>query len=579
MEILLVGNPNVGKSTLFSRMTGVDVVISNYSGTTVDFKQGKIKLNNHIHNILDVPGNYNLNPDCDAEKIAVNMLCKGDIIINVLDATNLERNLYLTLQLIQGCKPVIVVLNFWNETKHKGIDIDINKLRELLGVPVIPTTALTGEGIKDLVLELEKLNMTPKSCDNTTDKNKYFEGISDDGIWSEVGKITSLVQTIKSKKHSLFERFEDLSIKPITGLPIAIFVLFSVFLIIRFIGESLINYIFDPLFTILTPLLNSFSSLLGHSGFLHNILIGNLLNGEIDFVQSMGLVTTGLYVPIAMVLPYVFAFYIILGLLEDTGYLPRLATLVDNVMHKLGMHGLAVIPMLLGFGCNVPGAMATRVLETKRQRFIASTIMAICIPCMAQIAMIYGLLGNYGFNALFILFITLFIVWLILGLVMHRFLKGNIPETFMEIPPYRIPLFKAWVKKVYMRTKYFIKGAIPYMILGVFFVNLLYFTGIIEFIGNLASPVIVNILGLPKEAVASLIVGFLRKDVAVGMLVPLSLTMKQMIIACTVLVMYFPCVATFIVMFKELGIKYMSYSVAIMVFVTLLTGGILNLIL
>jgi ferrous iron transport protein B len=280
-----------------------------------------------------------------------------------------------------------------------------------------------------------------------------------------------------------------------------------------------------------------------------------------------------------MVLPYVFAFYLVLGILEDSGYLPRLATLVDAVLHKLGMHGLAIIPMLLGLGCNVPGALSTRILESRKQRFIAATLMAIAVPCMAQTAMVFALLGPFGIKGLGIFFVTLFVVWLTLGFLLNKGIKGETLETFMEIPPYRVPYFKSLAKKLWMRIRSFLTEAIPFVLLGVLIVNILYVFGMIEWISEMASPVVVGILGLPKEAVASLIVGFLRKDVAVGMLLPLGLDMEQLIVASVVLTMYFPCVATFVVLFKELGARDLLKATAIMVVSTLLVGALLNLLL
>jgi ferrous iron transport protein B len=248
-------------------------------------------------------------------------------------------------------------------------------------------------------------------------------------------------------------------------------------------------------------------------------------------------------------------------------------------MHKLGIHGLAIIPMLLGIGCNVPGALATRVLETKRERFIAATLMAIAIPCMAQIAMVFGLMGKYGAHGLGLVFGTLFIVWLILGFLLNKILKGESPEIFVEIPPYRFPYFPALLKKLWMRVIWFLKEAIPFMLLGVLIVNILYALHIIEFIGKFAEPIVTGVLGLPPEAVGALVIGFLRKDVAVGMLAPLGLSMEQMIIASVVLTMYFPCVATFTTLLKELGIKDMAKSTGIMIVSALIVGSILNLIL
>jgi len=401
---------------------------------------------------------------------------------------------------------------------------------------------------------------------------------TDEQRWAAVGRIVSQVQTVTHRHHTFLERMGDASIKPMTGLPIAIVVLLLTFGFIRFVGEGLIGYVFEPIFNLYTPLVMKLSELLG-PGFVHDVLIGTLIEGKVDYVQSMGLLTTGLYVPFAMVLPYVFAFYLVLGFLEDSGYLPRLAVLIDSVMHRIGLHGLAIIPFLLGLGCNVPGALSTRVMETKRQVFIAATLMAIAVPCMAQLAMIIGLVGKYGVKGLGIVFLTLFMVWAVLGLLLNKILKGESPEIFMEVPPYRIPYWGALLKKLWMRIRFFLGEAIPYVLLGVFIVNVLYVLGIIEFIGKITAPIVVGLLGLPEEAVGALIVGFLRKDVAIGMLLPLGLTMSQTIVASVVLAMYFPCVATFVVLTKELGVVDMAKSAVIMITSALLVGGLLNLIL
>lgn len=561
-----MGNPNVGKSAVFSRLTGINVIMSNYAGTTVEFKKGLMKFKGKTVEVIDVPGTYSLNPTNEAEKVAVEMLKQGDLVINVIDATNLERNLFLALQLLEKNIPMVIALNFWDETKHIGIDIDVKKLEKLLKIPIVPVTAITGEGVKKLVTKLSKARSPRvKSC-------------SEKQRWAKLGRIIDQVQKVRHKHHSFLERLGDASVNPFTGIIIALIVLFLSFEVIRFIGEGLINYVFDPLFSLYTPLMMKLSEFLGQN-FIHDILIGTLINGEIEYSQSMGLLTTGLYVPIVMVLPYVFSFYLVLGFLEDSGYLPRLAIMVDNIMHKLGLHGFAIIPMLLGLGCNVPGALATRVLESKRQRFIAATLMAIAIPCMAQIAMIIGLVGKYGASALWIVFFTLFMVWLILGLVMNKFLKGGSPELFLEIPPYRFPYLNAILKKLWMRTKGFLREAIPYLLLGVFIINIAYSLGIISFIGEYTAPITVNVLGLPESAVGALVAGFLRKDIAVGMLLPLSLTVKQAIIASVVLTMYFPCIAAFVVLTRELGVKGMIKSTVIMLLSTSIVGLVLNIIL
>ena len=571
-KVLLMGSPNVGKSVVFSRLTGVNVISSNYPGTTVEFSKGYMRIGNEKVEVIDVPGTYSLEPTSKAEQIAVKILqdsivSQNGIVVNIVDGTNLERNLNLTLQLLKKNIPVIVDLNLWDETKHLGISIDVEELEKILNVPVVPTCAVTGEGIKELV------DRMPESKAMTYD---YPE----EEKWHEIGKIIDRVQKVRHRHHTFLERLADASIRPLTGIPIALGVVYIAFKLIRFIGEGLIGYVFEPIFEKLwAPLMMNLSSILGSSGFIHDILIGKLFAGKIEFFESFGILTTGLFVPFAAVLPYVFAFYLVLSFFEDSGYLPRLGVLADKMMHQVGLHGLGIISMLLGLGCNVPGALATRVMETERERFISATLMAIAVPCIAQIAMIVGLVGKYGAKALMLVFGTLFLVWIVIGLLMNRLLKGESPEIFVEIPPYRIPYFGALAKKLWMRVKGFLKGAIPFMLLGVFIVNILYSLGVIDFLSKLAGPVIKNILGLPSGAVASLLVGFLRKDVAIGMLVPLGLTLKQLVIASVVLAMYFPCAATFAVLVRELGVRDMIKSAAIMIFSAILVGGLLNLIL
>jgi len=571
-KILLIGNPNVGKSVIFSRLTGVNVIASNYPGTTVGFTKGYLRHEGKRFEIIDVPGIYTLDPTTRAEEVAVQMLDdikdnEQAIVLNIIDATNLERNLHLTLQMIQKKIPMIVVLNFWDECKHTGVSINVEKLKQELDVPIFTTCGITGEGIKHLVDSMEQAKVSTLQ-------------FKEENIWNEIGHIIEKTQQLTHRHHTLWERIGDASINPIAGIPIAIIILTISFAIIRFIGESIIGYIMEPLFDKLwTPVLMKLSALLGGSGFFHDILLGKLVNGSIAYVESLGLLSTGLFVPLGMVLPYIISFYFVLSFVEDSGYLPRLGILIDKFMHKLGIHGLAIIPMLLGIGCNVPGALATRVLETRRERFIAATLMAIAIPCMAQIAMIFGLVGSYGVGAIFIVFGTLFIVWIVLGLILNTFMKGESPEIFVEIPPYRFPYIPGLLKKVWMRVLWFIKEAVPFVIVGVLVVNILYFSGVIKFIGNLAAPVVKGIFGLPKGAVGALIIGFLRKDVAVGMLIPLGLSKSQMIVSSVVLTMYFPCIATFAILLKELGIKDMLKSAGIMILSTVIVGGILNLIL
>jgi len=573
-KVILIGNPNVGKSVIFARLTGVRVITSNYPGTTVEYRKGIMNVGEETYEVIDMPGTYSLEPTSKAEEVTCAFLddvcCreKDCFILNIVDATNLERNLHLTLDLIDKGYPVVVVLNMCDDIKHRGIDIDIAKLEELLGVPVISTCAVTGVGIKVL-------------------RERLFQGVphpprqrTHEEIWRAVGSIVSQAQRLTHRHHTFREMLEDLSIRPFTGLLIGIGMIYAVFKSVRFIGEGLIRYVFDPFFNdVYAPLLMKLSAFLQPGTFGHHILIGELIDGKIDFKNSIGLLTTAPYVEFDMVLPYIISFYLILGIIEDVGYLPRFALLLDALMHRIGLHGFAIIPVLLGFGCNVPGIMATRVLESKRERFIASTLISIAVPCAALQAMMIKLLGPWGMGALAIVFGTLLAAWLVIGFVLNKVLKGYSPELVLELTHYRLPPMNIIFSKLWLRVREFVVDAFPFVILGVLVVNMLQYFRIFEAASSVFAPVTRTILGLPGEAAFPLLIGFLRKDIAAGLLLPLQLGFKETVIACVVLSMSFPCIATFIIFLKELGWKYLLAATGIMVLATLAAGGLLNLIL
>ncbi len=568
MKILLMGNPNVGKSVLFSRLTGVRVIASNYPGTTIGYTRGYMKLGDNIAEVIDVPGTYTLEPTSEAEEIACQMLNTGDLVINVVDATNLERNLYLTLQLLERNIPVIVALNLWDDTKHRGIDIDLDKLRELLRVPVIPTVAVTGQGIKELVENIPKAT------------SPVVPARSRDDRWVAIGGIVDQVQRVTHRHHTWLERLGDASVKPLTGGIIALAVLAGAFLIIRLIGEGLITYALDPFFNNLwAPVMLRLSNLLGGAGLLHDILVGKISGGQVDFLASFGLLTTGLYIEFAVVLPYIISFYLVLGLLEDIGYLPRLAVLMDTIMHRMGLHGYAIIPTLLGLGCNVPAILATRILESRRERFIAATLISIAIPCASLQAMIFGLVGKQGGQYVALVYGTLFLVWIVLGIILNRVTGGFSPELLIEIPPYRLPPWRTVLQKLWIRVSSFLKEAFPIILGSIAVINILYILGVFDAIANFTAPVVTGLLGLPKEAVTAIVIGFVRKDVALGMLAQLALSPGQLVVGTVVLAMFFPCVATFVVLIRELRVINMLKSAGIMLAAALLVGGALNLIL
>ncbi|MEW6573549.1 MAG: ferrous iron transporter B [Bacillota bacterium] len=568
MRILLVGNPNVGKSVVFSQLTGTRVISSNYPGTTVEYIKGYLNLNGERAEVIDVPGSYTLDPTCKAEEVAVAMIPQGNVIINVVDATNLERNLYLTLEVLERQVPVIIALNMWDEARHKGIIIDAAELEAILGVPVVPTAAISGQGIKKLIARLPEAR-TGQVGWQTPDER-----------FATVGRIARRVQQVTHRHHTLLEQLEDLSVMPLSGFIFGAAVLFGAFKLIRLVGEGLISYIFEPFFhQWYLPYLEGLSVTLDCQGLAHDLLIGQLIDGKIDFLQSLGLLSTGLYVPFAVVFPYIIAFYAVLGFLEDFGYLPRLAVLLDGLMHRVGLHGYAIIPMVLGLGCNVPAALSIRNLESRRQKFIASTLMVTAVPCFSQTAMILALVGRHGGIYVANIFLTLLCIWIILGLVLNRKLRGFTPTLLVEIPPYRLPGVKVLARKLHLRISHFLKEAIPLILAGILVVNLVYLSGVVHLLVRALEPAFKVLFALPGDAAVALLLGFLRKDVALGILAPLNLTPEQLVVVSTVLAVYFPCLATFLILLRELGWRSMLKVTGIMLTTAVTAGMFVNYVL
>ncbi|MEW5951994.1 MAG: ferrous iron transporter B [Elusimicrobia bacterium] len=573
MKIILTGNPNVGKSVVFSRLTNIGAVSSNYPGTTVEILLGKAKLAGETFDISDVPGAYSLGSDNEAERIAAEVISSKqyDLIIHVLDATALERNLFFSFSIIESQKPVIFLLNKSDLAKNKGIYIDPKKLSSYLGVKVLPIIATTGEGF-------EELNSLIKSfISNSSDfiPVKQFPK-SEGDKWKIIGEISRSCQRIEHKHPGLAEKLEIMTSTPNTALPFAAAVIISSFFIIRFIGENLINYVLDPLFSqYYMPLI------LKIKDFNLNPLIQSFLLGKtLSPTESFGILTTGIYIPFVTVLPYIFSFYLILSLTEDIGYLPRLAVILDRFSHKIGLHGYGTIPLIMGLGCKVPGILSLRILETRKEKIIAASLLFLFSPCMPQTAMIFSILSPFPIKYTFLVFGYLFILGMSAGFILNKIIKQETPELFMEIPPYQIPSFKMLIFKLKIRLKEFIKDAVPMIIFGVALINILDISGSIEKITSFFSPVFSRLLNLPGEMGALMAIGFLKKDVSIAMLAPFNLTASQLVTASVFLVSYMPCAASLFVLRKELGIKNffaaVSFNFIISLFFTWLLSAILN---
>jgi len=366
----------------------------------------------------------------------------------------------------------------------------------------------------------------------------------------------------------------DLLIRPVTGMIIAIVLLFVTFCIVRFIGEGLISHLLDPAFSkFYFPAVTRVINLIPVP-FIRALLLGSTPK----VLESFGLLTTGLYIPFVVVLPYLFAFYLVLSFLEDWGYLPRLAVLLDNIFHRVGLHGYSSIPIILGLGCKVPAMLATRILETRREKIIAIALIMTSAPCMPQTAMIVSLVTPHGGRYLALIFGVLIIVAVLASFLLNKILKGETPELFIEIPPYRVPRPSILFRKVWLRLSSFIIEAIPLIFLGVFFIGILEQLKVINAAAKIFGAPLKYILGLPQETALVLISGFLRKDVSIALLEPYNLQPEQLVIACIFLVLYLPCCATFFTMTKELGWRDALRLLVILLSAGFLVGGVLNII-
>lgn len=603
MKVLLMGHPNVGKSVIFNRLTGADVISSNYPGTTVDYQKGWMRHHGRDIEVIDVPGTFSLEPRDKAETVALTMLNDNPQarIICVIDATKAERGLYLALDLIEKGYPLVLALNMWDVAHDKNIVVDTQKLASLLGVPVIPTVAVSAEGLSalmDRLLEAEPPSlagvvqrmrlaqlMTAHGCNGCTGcvvgaaETAIPSAISPDERWALVEEIARRTVTLGHYRHTLKDAIGDYTVKPLTGTPFAIAVLYAFWSIFStfadFVTDGFLTKLFDRHW--LPWLQNSFPGGPGHWIYAVMVDLGQLKDGvwsaSQTCLESFGVLTSGLYLEIGVVLPAVFAFYVMLALLEDVGYLPRLAVLMDTFLHKIGLHGYAIVPTILSLGCNVPGVEATRILETRKQRFVMMTILAIFIPCGAQISIMHNVIPRYtGFVMAY-----LFLGYFLFGYLLNRLIPGTTPDIIMDVPVYQRPIFSDVRRKVAMRTTSFLKDAIPFVTLGILLVNILYSQGAIDALARVAAPVFEGWFGVPRQTAGPLLAAFLRKDLAIAQLSAISMTTYQLITAIVLVSIYFPCIGTFFMLLKEGGRAFFG-SLAVLVFVAFTWVGLLHLV-
>ncbi len=583
-SILLIGLPNVGKSVIFNRLTGLNVSVANYVGTTVELTMGAMKLGEREVNLVDVPGTYSLKATCEAEKVAVELLgsqsggpgkrpgrhChsggglkgapgKPAAVLCVVDAGNLENSLYLLLQVLQEKLPVVVVLNRSDLAREKGFYVDPEALTNLLGVPVVPTVAISGGGLEELKNTLARViegRLTP-------DYQRHRLTAS----WENAAEISRKVWTKKpgandTRRH----RWGELLTLPWPGLPMALAVIGMTLALVVGLGLGLRQMILLPFFRLLIfPRIEWAVVEVVPPGVLQNMLIG-----------EYGFLIKGIEWPFALVLPYVISFYAALSFLEDSGYMPRLGILLDGLLNRIGLQGSGVIPLLLGYGCAIPAILATRTLNSQKERLIITTMVCLAVPCIAQTGSFIALLSVRSIPVMLAVFMLGWLAMVVVALTLNRFVKGDPPEMILEIPELLLPRGDVLLKKVWLRIKHFmVDGALP-MVIGVGIAALLYETGLMTALGELMRPLVVSWLGLPAEAAVPLVLGILRRELAVLPLLDMDLTTLQLFVGATVGLFYVPCIAVVATLTREYGIRMALAMLLLTTIGAFILGGVIT---
>ncbi len=552
--IVLAGNPNVGKSVVFNSLTGLYTNVSNFPGTTVDIPKGFLP---DSRVLKDTPGVYGLSKYNEEELVAEKAILAADKVINVVSALSLERDLFLTQHILDYRKPMMVVLNQMDEARAQGLEIDISKLETLLGVPVIATVAVTGEGLDQILPMLARacIGNTVPDCPDiealTALEGNPAQRLHLYGLRRK--HVNALVQQVITRKTgvtplSWSKRFGNWFLNPVVGLLSGVVALLTLYQVVGvWISGDLVGFTEETLMLgyVVPVIQKAVSAVVPQGTALYTILAG-----------EFGVLTMSLQYIFGVLFPLILGFYIYISILEDCGYLPRIAVLCDGLLSKIGLNGRAVIPIILGFGCVTMATVSTRVLSSQRERTIASTILAITIPCSAQIAVLIALMAMAGGFKAWIIYLGLLTLILgILGTALNKILPGKSTSLILDLPPMRLPQPKNILRKTWVRTMVFLKEAAPLFVLGSLLVSVAQVTGALVAIQKLLTPLTVKWLQLPAEAAQMFIMGMVRRDFGAAGLYYLSdqMTSAQILAALVTITLFVPCIASFTVICKERG--------------------------
>lgn len=635
-KIVLVGNPNVGKSVIFGLLTKKYVTVSNYPGTTVEVSYGDITAEGKKYLLMDTPGVNSLVPMSEDEKVTRDIFLKEKpfCVVQVADTKNIRRALLITIQLAEMGLPFALVLNMEDEAMDRGIIVDTHALKNILGIEVISSIAPQRKGIKEIKSALQ--NPVPSTLKLKYDSliEEYIEKISaklpELGISKRAVSLMILsgdeslrewlVSSVPAEKLKEIEALRDecearikeplslainkrrlemseeitskvlkripgeggtllsflgrISMHPFWGIPVLLFVLFCLYEFVGVFGAgTLVNFFEKIIFgKYINPMATKIFQLILPVGFFQDLFVG-----------EYGLLTVALTYAIAIILPITATFFIAFSILEDSGYLPRLAIMSNRVFNLMGLNGKAVLPMVLGLGCGTMAVMTSRILETKRDRIITTFLLALAIPCSAQLGVILGMLGALSLKAALVWSVSVLLTLLLSGYLASKIVKGEKTEFFLEIPPIRKPNLANIAIKTLGRIEWYLKEAVPLFILGTLILFILHRLNALAMLESLASPIIVSLLNLPEKTTESFILGFLRRDYGAAGLFAMAqkgiLTPQQSVVSLVTITLFIPCLANLFMIIKERGIKTAITIIGIVFPLAFLIGGLLNWIM
>ena len=636
--LALVGNPNVGKSVVFGNLTGRYVTVSNYPGTTVDVSRGAGWFAGEQVQIVDTPGILSLFPKSEDERVTRDLLLRERpwTVIQVADAKNLARSLLVTLELGRLGIPMVLALNMSDEARQRGIEIDAPRLSKILGVPVVETVATTKEGMaelrravssarvpsvrEDLLAEAAEALDRVVNCLPVPVPAREFVAESllygDATVWKPIVQVSESVEregarcmTVSSSASKRFARpirflildsrqqkareiaaevvqvtgatgstwaqaFGRLSMRPWPGYLIAAGALYILYQFVGvFAAQTLVDIFENVLFgKILNPAVIRLTDFLVPVPFLREMIVG-----------PYGLFTMAVTYALALILPIVTCFFLFFGILEDSGYLPRLAIMLDRAFRTMGLNGKAVLPMILGLGCDTMATLTTRVLDSRKEKIIVSLLLTLSVPCSAQLGAMLGMTAGLSWKVLAIWFCVVAGTMVLVGWGAARILPGVRSPFLMEIPPIRIPQAKNLYKKIRARLGWYLREAVPLFLLATFVLFVMDKTGMLVLAREAAQPIVQGILGLPAAAADSFIIGFLRRDYGAAGFFMLAqnglMDPRQTTVALVVITLFMPCVAHFLMTIKERGL-FPALAISAFVFAfSIAVGGLLNLVL